>query len=186
MRCVPQLLKQRYPNRLHAIHCTRCRAGCVTIPAYDATCCTLMASIRTNIPCWTLCICCPPRRRMQSQFSTTNATRWIAMDHRRRRRGNFVEVVASQPSLATCDLVRAGLMLPIDSFYYGWRQFAAFKPNTTATHHAHGLPCSMLCSLRWHTEARSKKWSSGGGLKLSSEQHAVRRASCSEKFKRRL
>ena len=32
-----------------------------------------------------------------------------------RRRGNFVEVVASQPSLATCDLVRAGLMLPIDS-----------------------------------------------------------------------
>ena len=103
-----------------------------------------------------------------------------------RRRGNFVEVVASQPSLATCDLVRAGLMLPIDSFYYGWRQFAAFKPNTTATHHAHGLPCSMLCSLRWHTEARSKKWSSGGGLKLSSEQHAVRRASCSEKFKRRL
>lgn len=100
-----------------------------------------------------------------------------------RRRGSFTETVSSQPTLATCDMVHAGIMSPTDSFYFGPRQFAAFKPNITAIHPLHGLPCSPLCSLNWHTEARNEKWDRGAGLKLSHEQHKMRGSSCTRPTK---
>lgn len=90
----------------------------------------------------------------------------------------FRERVAAVPTLATCDLVAAGLMAAADGFYIGNRQFAAFRPILSAARPDRGLPCSPLCQLRFHSENRTQRWAQHGGAALRKLQLRMRPSDC--------
>jgi hypothetical protein len=61
--------------------------------------------------------------------------------------------VAAQPSLATCDMVEAGLLEPVSAVHTGVRQFALFRQNGTNAREIlkrtwNRLPCDRVCTLR--------------------------------------
>lgn len=101
---------------------------------------------------------------------------------------------AARPALATCDLVKAGLLEPVASMYHGDRQFALFRQGTAARrpHNrsrlgsaaaAPGLlPCAR-CALRYlgdpeHPTSEAKR--AKMERDLSNEQHLFRGNQCRE------
>jgi hypothetical protein len=61
--------------------------------------------------------------------------------------------VAAQPSLATCDMVKAGLIVAVTAVMEGNRQFALFHKNEThaaeiLTRVRTKLPCKRVCTLK--------------------------------------
>ena len=104
--------------------------------------------------------------------------------HDCRGSNNFV---ASRPTLATCDLVAAGLLRPITAVYNGTRQFALFRQGAIRVNHssAHGghfgqakwLPCER-CTLNMTVSQRHEKEAKATVQSLVEEQHTLRDKAC--------
>ena len=68
--------------------------------------------------------------------------------------------VAAQPTLATCDMVEAGILVPVTAILQSERQFALFRQNRTHSRKTlavprNALPCgSSFCTVRMACEAK--------------------------------
>jgi hypothetical protein len=67
--------------------------------------------------------------------------------------------VAAQPTLATCDMVEAGILVTVTAILQSSRQFALFRQNRSHSRKTlavprNALPCGSFCTVRMACEAK--------------------------------
>eukprot|EP00966_Prymnesium_polylepis_P194442 4507791-Prymnesium_polylepis.2 len=93
---------------------------------------------------------------------------------------------AGGPTLAVCDLVSAGMLVPLDHVYVGDRQWALYKLGGRAGRRLPAaalqigakMPCTPRCALKWQLGPTEREWWRATSKREQHQQSLLQKQSC--------